>query len=247
MRLGVVVAFAAAFTISVPAWAEGELYRPAPPPETAQNFQIEFRFAPYKPQIDSAPGVTGSPYERSFGTDVRILPALELDWQVLHIPHFGSVGPALSVGYTSASGVATFSADGSASAESTTLEVIPFYGVAVLRVDVFEKDFGIPLIPYGKAGVGMALWRASNDNGTSVAKNGIEGKGMTWGTHFALGIGLSLNWLDRRAARNLDGAVGINDTLVFFEWMFMNLDGFGQTDKLRVGTSTWVAGLSFAF
>ncbi|HEX7600319.1 MAG TPA: hypothetical protein VF316_01895, partial [Polyangiaceae bacterium] len=61
------------------------------------------------------------------------------------------------------------------------------------------------------------------------------------------GLGLSLNWIDRRSTNALDGSTGINDTMLFVEGMFMNLDGFGSTDKLRVGTTTWVAGLAFQF
>lgn len=215
--------------------------------ESPQHFAIELRFSPYRPDIDSAPGLTGTPYETTFGTSHRVLPALEVDWQALRIPHFGTLGPGLSAGYTVMGGNATFVATGLPSAETTSLEVFPFYGVAVLRVDVFEREFGVPLVPYAKGGVGVALWRAYNDSGTSVGANGISGKGSTWGSHFALGLALSLNWIDRRSSQSLDGAIGINDTMLFAEWMFMNLDGFGATDKLRVGASTWVAGLAFQF
>lgn len=239
------LAFAAALSVSLPARAEG-LYRERQPAESPQHFEFEIRFSPYTPQIDSGPGITGSPYEKSFGTSPRLLFQLEFDWQALRIPHFGTIGPALSFGYTSASGNAVVASTGAASAESTSLEVFPFYGVAVLRVDVFERDFKVPLVPYAKGGIGVALWRASNDSGTSTS-GGVEGKGTTWGSHFALGLGLSLNWIDRRSSRGLDGAIGINDTLLFFEWMWMNLDGFGATDKLRVGASTFSAGLAFAF
>jgi len=214
--------------------------------ESSQHFALELRFAPYTPNIDSAPGLTGTPYQSTFGTAARVLPALEFDWQALRIPHFGTLGPGLSAGYTSMSGAATFVSNGQPSAETTNLEVFPFYGVAVLRVDVFERELGVPLVPYAKGGVGVALWRAYNDSGTSSV-GGVSGKGSTWGTHFALGLGLSLNWIDRRSTNALDQATGINDTMLFAEWMFMNLDGFGATDKLYVGASTWVAGLAFQF
>jgi hypothetical protein len=214
--------------------------------ESPQHFALELRFAPYTPNIDSAPGLTGTPYQSTFGTAARVLPAFEFDWQALRIPHFGTLGPGLSVGYTSMSANATFTSNGQASAETTGLEVFPFYGVAVLRVDVFEREFGVPLVPYGKAGVGVGLWRAYNDSGTSSV-GGVTGKGSTWGTHFAFGLGLSLNWIDKRSTNALDASVGINDTMLFAEWMFMNLDGFGATDKLRVGTSTWVVGLALQF
>jgi hypothetical protein len=240
------LAFATVTFVASSAFADGELYREREPAESPQHFQLEFRFSPYYPNIDSAPGITGAPYEKSFGTSPRLLAAFEFDWQAFRIPHFGTIGPALSAGYTSASGSATYASNGAESPESTSLEVFPMYAVAVLRVDVLNREFKVPLIPYAKGGVGVGFWRASNDSGTS-SSGGVSGKGMTWGTQFALGIGLSLNWLDRRAARGLDGAIGINDTQLFFEWMWMNLNGFGATDKLYVGASTFAAGLSFAF
>lgn len=219
--------------------------------ESPQHFALELRFAPYKPNIDSEPGVTGAPYQSTFGTTPRLLGAVEFDWQALRIPHFGSIGPGASIGYTSMSANANFTTCPPApascqSAENTSLEVFPMYAVAVLRVDVLMKDFGIPLIPYGKAGAGLAFWRASNDAGTS-SYNGVAGKGHTWGTHFAVGLALSLNWLDPRASRSLDSAVGINNTAIFGEWMFAGLNGFGASDSLYVGTSTWVAGLALEF
>ncbi len=219
--------------------------------ESGQHFALEVRFAPYKPSIDSAPGVTGAPYQSTFGTTPRLLGAVEFDWQALRIPHFGTLGPGASAGYTSMSAHANFTQCPPApascqSAENTSLDVFPFYAVAVLRIDVFLRDFNIPLIPYGKAGVGLAFWRASNDSGTS-SYSGVAGKGHTWGTHFAVGLALSLNWLDPRAARSLDSAVGINNTSLFGEWMFAGLNGFGASDVLYVGTSTWLGGLNVEF
>jgi hypothetical protein len=219
--------------------------------ESKQRFALEFRFAPYSPQIDSGPGVTGSPYASVFGSAPQFEFAAELDWQVLHIPHFGSIGPGASFGYTSASTPAPFTncppAPASCqSGENTKLEIFPMYLVAVLRADVFLKDFHIPLVPYAKAGVGLAFWRASNDVGTSTY-NGVAGNGHTWGTHFAFGLALSLNWLDPRASRSLDESVGINNVSLFGEWMFATLNNFGSKDTLYVGTSTFVGGLSLEF
>ncbi len=215
-----------------------------------QHFALEFRFGPYKPSIDSEPGVSGSPYQSVFGNSYRVLAAVEFDWQALRIPHFGSIGPGVSFGYTSMGAKANFSTcppSGSCqSAETTSLDVFPLYAVGVLRLDVLMKDFNIPLVPYGKAGAGLAFWRASNDAGTS-SYGGVAGKGHTWGTQFAAGLALSLNWLDPRAARSLDSAVGINNTSLFGEIMWANLNGFGGTGSLHVGTTTFIGGLSLEF
>ena len=223
--------------------------------ESPQNFAFELRMGPYIPDIDSDPAlggkqiwhqVFGNPYQSVFGTSQRLLVAAELDWQVLKIPHFGNLGPGVSFGYTSMSAPALRSDTKTPSAEDTSLDVYPMYAVAVMRFDMLDRDLHIPLVPYAKAGMGLAFWRASNDVGTSSA-NGIEGKGHTFGYHVAGGVSLDLNAFDRLAARSFDEAMGVNHTYIYGEWMFMALDGIGQTDALRVGSSTWVAGLSFDF
>jgi hypothetical protein len=222
--------------------------------ESAQHFALEFRFAPYKANVDDAPELGGNtPYADAFGSNPRLEVATELDWQVLRIPHVGTLGPGLSVGYTSVSRPAVIKncpplprgATSCTSAEDNNLAIYPFYAVAVLRLDVLMRDLRIPIVPYVKGGVGFAFWRASNTLGTSQADDGVSGKGHTWGTHLAAGLALHMNVFDNAAAVNLDNSVGINHTYAFVEVMDARLTGLGQSHALFVGTTTWVAGLSF--
>ncbi len=212
-----------------------------------QHFAFELRFAPYSPQVDNEPALNGkTPYKDVFGTTPRLEIAAEFDWQALRIPHVGSLGPGISAGITTMTALAQKANGTGLSGENTTLTIYPFYLVAVFRADVFSKDFGIPLVPYAKGGLGYALWRASNDLGTSKADN-VTGKGHTFGTNFAAGLMLDLNALDRRSSRQLDQATGINSTYLFAEVMIAALNGLGQSDALHVGTNTWAAGLAFEF
>ncbi|HEY1958615.1 MAG TPA: MXAN_2562 family outer membrane beta-barrel protein [Polyangiaceae bacterium] len=218
-----------------------------PPAPSPQWFAIEFRFAPYWPAIDTQPGLTGSPYKTLFGTMPRLLASFELDAQVLKIPHFGSLGPAFSFGYTEMSAPAPITGGGGKlSEEDTNIEVFPMYLAAVLRIDVLLRDFKIPIVPYAKLGVATTLWRVFTDSGTSTF-DGKTGFGATWGEQFALGGMLNLDWIDPRAAHELDNATGINHTYLFAEWMLANLDNFGSSSGLRVGTNTVAAGLAFEF
>jgi hypothetical protein len=220
--------------------------------ESSQWFAAELRFAPYWPDIDSQPGLSGNPYHTIFGDMPRLLFAAELDAQLLRIPHFGSLGPAFSFGYTQMSAPAPL-ADGSGlSAENTNIEVFPMYLVAVLRIDVLMRDFKVPIVPYAKLGIAMTLWRAFTDTGTSSYVDPVTGQnrdafGATWGEQVALGGMLNLDWIDRRAATSLDEATSINHTYLFAEWMLANLDNFGSSSGLRVGTSTFCGGLAFEF
>jgi hypothetical protein len=220
--------------------------------ESKQWFAAELRFAPYWPDIDSQPGLSNQPYHTTFGNMARLLVAAEIDAQVLRIPHFGTLGPAFSFGYTQMSAPAQYADKSGVSAENTNLEVFPMYLVAVLRVDVLLRDFKIPIVPYVKAGLGFTLWRSFTDSGTSNFVDPITGKtssafGGTWGEQIALGGMLNLDWIDRRAAGNLDDYTGINHTYIFGEWMLANLDNFGSKNGLRVGTNTFCGGLAFEF
>jgi hypothetical protein len=137
------------------------------------------------------------------------------------------------------------------SAENTSLQIFPFYAVAVLRVDVLDKELRIPIVPYVKGGIGMALWRAYNDGGTSSVGS-IQGKGHTVGTQVALGISFDLNALDEHTARNFDNAVGVNHTYVFAETYVSALTGLGQSHAMYVGNGSFTApalafGLAFEF
>lgn len=216
------------------------------PKESPQHFALELRFAPYWPAIDSQPGLTGKPYQETFGTMPRLLFSGEFDWQAIRIPHFGTIGPGLSFGYTQMSAPAPLADGSGVSAENTNIEVFPFYAVAVLRVDTLWHDYKIPFVPYAKLGVAMTIWRTFTDSGTSTF-NGVSGSGWTWGEQFAVGGALALNWLDPRAAASMDQGGGINTTYAFAEWMFANLDNFGSSKAFRVGTNTICAGLAVEF
>ena len=221
---------------------------PRAPKASPQWFAIEFRFAPYWPAIDSQPSLGGkTPYHDLFGNMPRLLASFEIDAQLLKIPHFGSLGPAFSFGYTEMSAPAPITGgNGQVSAENTNIEVFPMYLAAVLRVDVLLRDFKIPIVPYAKIGIASTIWRTFTDSGTSTF-DGKTGFGATWGEQFALGGMLNLDWIDPRAAAELDNATGINHTYLFAEWMFANLDNFGSANGLRVGTNTVAAGLAFEF
>jgi hypothetical protein len=131
-----------------------------------QNFALEFRFSPYQPDVDSDPALNGAtPFKDVFGDKPRFFAGAEIDWQALRIPHFGTLGPGLSAGYTSMTDPAPYVVPQNGqtqSGENTTLQILPINLLAVVRADVFWRDVGIPLVPYVKLGLGYAFWRASN-------------------------------------------------------------------------------------
>jgi hypothetical protein len=217
--------------------------------ESPQHFAFELRFSPFTPDIDSDPALHGqTPYALAFGTPSRLLIAAELDWQAARIPHVGTIGPALGIGYAWAERPAFLAPPLMGfSGETTTLQIFPMYAVGVLRADVLWREVGIPLVPYAKLGLGMAFWRASNTLGTSHYQ-GASGLGHSLGTQLALGLGLSLNVFDEYAARSFDESMGVNGTYLFAEWSRSDLNGLWfQQDPLRVGGTYWTFGLAFEF
>ena len=216
------------------------------PYRSQQNFALELRFSPYKPQIDEEPGLANAPYHQTFGSMRRLLVQFELDWQVFRIPHFGTIGPGISAGYTSMSEGREDGERGATRATRRRSTSSPSTPSRSSRGDALWHDLRIPIVPYAKAGLAMGLWRATNTGETSVANN-VSGKGTSWGTQLAGGVAIALDSLDQYASRNMDNATGINNTYVYIEAYWMALNGIGQTDALRIGTVSWAAGLTFEF
>jgi hypothetical protein len=213
--------------------------------ESPQWFALELRLSPFSPSVDTEPGLSGTPFQDTFGSNPRVLAQFELDFQFLRIPWVGSLGIGASAGYFQIGQKAPTS-DGTLTEADAKFETIPFYFPLVLRADVFLRKFQIPIVPYVKLGGGVAMWRSFTDAGNSSV-NGVEGKGTSYGLHFAAGGALELNWLDRGAAKSIDNALGINHTYAFAEYMLMNYDGFGSPNVLRAGGQAAVFGLAFEF
>lgn len=212
--------------------------------ESPQNFAFEVRFGPYRPEVDEPFGSNG-PYKRTFGSGDGIYFGLEVDWQALRIPYVGTFGPGFSWGTTTKSANAKLAGTTTSSAEDTYFSVMPMYLAGVLRVDVFAREFGIPLVPYGKFGLGWGLWSTGTDTGVS-RRDGVLGKGTTLGPHLALGGMLLLDIIDNSSSAQFDEGTGVNNSYLFVEWMRNNLDGmFTSSPTMHVGTSTWVVGLAF--
>jgi hypothetical protein len=219
--------------------------------ESPQHFAVELRFSPFTPDIDKDPSLGGQmPYAEVFGSPEHLLFGIEFDWQAARIPHVGTFGPGLGVSYVTMSRPAQFqmSHNGSTtSGEDTSLQILPFYAIGVLRADAIWRELHVPLVPYAKLGLGVAFWRVSNTVGTSRFQ-GVSGLGHTFGTYFGLGLGLNLNVFDPYAARDFDESVGVNNTYLYAEWTRSDLTGlWSQQDPLRVGGNYWTFGLAFEF
>jgi hypothetical protein len=258
-------------------WRQGDRHDALLAASTLQKFEVEIRFAPYQPDIDSAFSGKQTPFNSVFGVDcsaggtppavkpgsvsARLYFGAEFDYLPIRIPFVGAVGPAVSWGYTSFSNQTIFNGGpmtGQCSAETTTLTIMPMYGAVVLRADELMRRTGVPLVPYGKFGVGLAWWRASTDAGTETycatknlvtkgpndgsCSSPVNGDGLTPSLHFAVGLSLSLNFIDTGASARLSETTGVKHAYIFGELWSDKLTI--ATDVLHVGTTTYVLGLA---
>jgi hypothetical protein len=244
---------------------------------STQTMAFELRFGPYAPHIDNgvgdvtettspgSPCVGRKPGACLYGDKTRYQLGFEIDRQFWRAPHVGTLAVGFGWGFTSRSGpnkAAAVTADATPDdtamdasdepevpiGQKGTLNIMPMYAVGVLRVDVLARELGVPLVGYGKLGLGYALWWVTNGRGTArVAaqrSNGepvdFVGRDSTFGLQAALGAMFLLDALEPSAGAELDTSMGINNSYFFLEWSVSNFD-----DKhLDVGTNTWVAGLA---
>jgi hypothetical protein len=212
---------------------------------SAQYVAVELRFGPYEPNIDDEFSGPAKPYEDIFGDDTRYQIGLEVDWQALRIPHFGSLGPGIGYGYTRSTAKAPITSSGVASEEDTSLWIMPMYAVAVLRVDVLARDFRIPIVPYAKGGLAYALWRSGSEGDVDRDANGVEGEGSETGYHVAAGLMFQFNVLHEQGALDMDNSTGINAAYAFGEYFVSDADSFGT--GMQVGANSWVVGVAFEY
>ncbi len=218
--------------------------------ESPQNFAFEIRFGDYAPNVDDEFGGAATPFRDTFGNGFQFYFGLEVDWQAIRIPKFGSFGPAFGFGTTKAgarslvpdqpSGIPR--EDLERTDQGTSLRIFPMYLAGVLRVDVLATEFGVPLVPYGKLGLGYAFWWVKS-GGSGARVGSARGRGASYGPQWALGGMLLLDSIDPDAAIEMDANTGVNNSYLFIEWYNSYLDGFGG-DRMDVGTNTWMLGLA---
>ena len=201
---------------------------------TEQNIAVELRFGAYLPELPNVLNTTPS-FGEELGRNHRVLVGFEADWQALRIPKILSLGPGAGIGYTRLAGSGTYKG----SAYNATLKFMPQWLEAVLRVDILQQRWGIPIVLSGKFGAARASWWSTNrppNNNVEQSDSG-SAQGLAW----ALGGLLDLGILDPPRARHLDQIAGINHMYLLFEWYQLKLDDFGKQPN-QLGDSTWTVG-----
>jgi hypothetical protein len=222
------------------------------------------RVGPYVPGIDAqldmpAAGSAG-PYEAMFG-GYAILPMLDIErffWK-----GFGQLGAGISIGYMGrkahpwqAGSDPNDKNRPRSAGDNNTFRLFPFSVNAVYRLSYLDDEFGIPLVPYARAGVAYYVWWVTAPSG-DFAKTCTAGgsdpmcattsaRGASLGLVGAIGLAIRAERIDTSAARSMRES-GIEHAGFYGEYSLGKVDGFGSDKKLSVGDATWFAGVDFEF
>lgn len=234
-----------------------------------ESWRLGIGIGPYMPQIDaqfkSQTGYTAGPgpYEEMFGTSDSWIPTLTFERIVFH-KYGGEWLAGISGAYleTSAHAWAICNAGGMVQAgcidtpgnpdrtrspgDSNTFHLIPFALTASYRFTRLDDEYGIPVVPYVRAGASYYIWWLDGPNGGVSNYMGNHADGASLGLQGTLGISIRAERIDADAARSMRDT-GILHAGFFGEVTEAWVDGFGSSKKLDVGDATWFAGIDFEF
>lgn len=210
-------------------WTEVDLFHPSP-----ENFGLELRVGSYNPtNVESG-------WPSIFGSDLGPYLGVELHYFPVRIRYIGMLGAGAGIGWAQYTGTARAADPASgAQGEENSFEIIPMNLNFVWRFDTLARELKFPLVLTPKVGLDVVYWT------TGIAGE-TEGDGWSIGPRFAGKVSLELDFLEPRAARQLDEQWGVNHSEIFFE-MWYSMAGDLASSQLPVSGWGWVAGLGFTF
>jgi len=233
----------------------------APAPDRQPLWGMWLRAGPYQPAVGTADQLN---YFKSFyGADALIkgrpmLTTFEIAYYLLR--SYGLLGAYAHVGSWRASGKTRICPDAAdlvctpetigtsvAGNDTTTLSITPLGAGLVYRFDILWRKVGIPLVPYGKAGLDYFLWRNTSGTGKVSRRDGLRGVGGTLGVEVTGGLALNLNFLEPTAASRARTGIGLSDTYLFGEATYIRANNFGDARRFDMSAMLIEAGLGLDF
>jgi hypothetical protein len=229
-----------ALAAAAPARAEGD-----------PNFQVQVRFGPYHPNVDSQGGLTAQPFKTVFGGGDNMLFEAGVDWEIWH--GFGVVAVGGTFGFVQYVGKSRIiGSDGevsdTAGSDTTVFNLVPLRLTASYAFDFLFRKWSVPLVPYGFVGLDYCFWWITDGVGDvavwkDATGNSHDGSGGLFGFHVGAGLKLLLDFLDTDAAQNLENQVGIKNSYFFAEYTAAWINNFGSGSHFDVGDKTFMFGL----
>lgn len=215
---------AAAQDIALESWTEVEAFVPSP-----EHFGFELRIGGYTPTS------LGSSFTDAFGSDLGPMLGIEFHYFPVRFQYIGMIGGGIGLGWSEWEGTAASTTDPT-NGESNTFEIIPINIFLAWRWDTLARELEIPLVLTPKIGLDVVSW----NTGTGGVS---EDSGWSIGPRFAGKVSLELDFLEPRAARQLDEEWGVNHSELFFE-MYYSMAEFLD---LPVSGWGWTIGLGLTF
>lgn len=218
--------------------------------ESPRDMVLEIKFGPYRPDIDSEPGLIGAPYSKVFGDSQMFLSRVEFDYEVYK--EAGTIAVGLSVGYGQQTGSGLLK-DNKKSNDETTFHVFPISLDFVYRFDWLARNKNVPLVPNLKSGLDCYVWWITNGVGQISQYRDpntgeiSKGRGATFGGHVTFGLSFLLDFLAPEMAQTFDTDVGVNDTYLFAEFTLSWINNFKAKDGFDLSSRTFMAGIAFEF
>jgi hypothetical protein len=203
---------------------------------------FEFEMGPYYPDIDSS--ASGDPFADIFGENNRLLGEATGEYYVFD--EHGKLGLGLSIGFTRLSGTNSISGSTITIEETTRFSIIPIRALVSYRWDYLVEEFEIPLAAKVQAGYNYWIWRSLDAGGSVSTANGITGRGAKMGWHIAARLEFQLNILTPQMAASFDNTWGVNNTYLYGEFEYAQIDDFGEPG-FEFGGPSWRLGMAFEF
>lgn len=237
------------------------------------RWHVGIKVGPYIPGIDDQVGrnaMTGlGPYEAMFGDwyDIQegtgkldahnarvwqILPMLDVDYVLWR--GFGQLTIGGSIGYMQKSAPAYLAGTSPdepkrlrSPTNETVFRLIPTQANVGYRFTYLADTYGVPIVPFLRGGLAYYMWMMKAPNG-EPSKIGTmnEAKGGSFGFVGSIGLAIRAEGIDRDSARSMR-ETGVDHAGFYVEWSLGKVDGFGASDKLSVGDSTFFGGFDFEF
>ena len=217
------------------------------------SFQVSI--SPFSPDIDSEfANAVNPPYATIFGSSRPLMVQLQFNATVWRT-EVGSLDVGAGVGFWEAWGTGWYSSGGTIlRGGATSLRIIPIQVQVGYRVDWFYERFSVPFAPYARFAIVDDIWSSKGQNGVSEwtqpgTGTSYRASGATFGWAATLGVALVLDFFDTGLSRQMDYDVGINRTMLFFDFTKSSVNDFGSSKSWQLAPSYWAwsTGLLFVF